>query len=159
MEDVAAQFGAKVERAPVGEINVIGAMKSCNAIIGGEGSGGVILPACHYGRDSLVGIALVLHLLAFKNQSLSEVSEGLPKYEMVKLKKEFSGSAQELFQKVEERFKDAKIDRRDGIKVDFERSWVHLRTSNTEPIVRAIAEAPTRQEAEELANLVLGFVG
>lgn len=158
VEDVAAQFGAKVERAPVGEINVIGAMKSCNAIIGGEGSGGVILPACHYGRDSLVGIALVLHLMAFKNQPLSQISEGLPKYEMVKLKKEFSGAAQELFTKVEEHFQNAKIDRRDGIKVDFERSWVHLRTSNTEPIVRAIAEAPTRQEAEELANSVLGFV-
>lgn len=158
VEDVAAQFGATVERAPVGEINVIGAMKSCNAIIGGEGSGGVILPACHYGRDSLVGIALVLHLMDFKNQTLSEICAELPKYEMVKLKKEFTGAAQELFKKVEEHFKTAKIDKRDGIKVDFERSWVHLRTSNTEPIVRAIAEAPTKAEAEELANLVLGFV-
>lgn len=159
VEDIAAKYGATVQRSAVGEINVVKKMKEVNALIGGEGSGGVILPACHYGRDSLVGCALILHLLAQRGVSLSEICAELPKYEMLKLKQPFSGKLDKLIDEVIKAFPDGKATRDDGIKIDFEKSWVQLRASNTEPIVRIIAEAPTMQEVEELTGIVIGIVG
>ncbi|MCK5741454.1 MAG: phosphoglucosamine mutase, partial [Chlorobi bacterium] len=158
VEDIAAKYGAVVKRSAVGEINVVRKMKEVNALVGGEGSGGVILPACHYGRDSLVGCALILHLLAQRDSSLSEICADLPKYAMLKLKRQFSGQLDELIDQVIEAFPDGKATRDDGIKIDFEKSWVQLRASNTEPIVRIIAEAPTKKEAKELAEVVIKIV-
>ena len=152
VEDVAAQFGATVYRTPVGEINVVKAMLEHGSVVGGEGSGGVILPGCHAGRDSLVGTALVLLVLAQKGLSLSALVDTLPKYTIVKRKKEFQGETAHLFDEVQRNHADVESTRADGLKLSFDRSWVHLRASNTEPIVRIIAEAPTREQAEELVD-------
>ncbi|MCU0424712.1 MAG: phosphoglucosamine mutase [Candidatus Kapabacteria bacterium] len=154
--DVAAHYGVKVIRTAVGEINVVKAMLEHNSLIGGEGSGGVILPACHAGRDSLVGTALVLLLLAqVKHErpkmTLSSVVNALPHYAMVKHKQEFTGDVAAIFEDVKKHFPDATIDTTDGLRLGFPNGWAHLRTSNTEPIIRVIVEATTLQEAEEIA--------
>ena len=158
VEDIAAMHGAKVFRSPVGEINVVKKMKENNAVIGGEGSGGVIFPSCHYGRDSLVGAALVLYLLTLKNKKLSEIASEYPKYEVIKLKKEFSGDLTEIIDKIVAEFSDAEVIKDDGVKVNYPKSWVQLRASNTEPIVRIIAEAPTMDEAKKLSDKVMGLL-
>lgn len=158
VEDIGSRFGAITERSAVGEINVVSKMKHINAVIGGEGSGGVILPSCHYGRDSLVGIALTLCLLAQENVSLSELNSSLPNYEMLKLKKTFSGDIRSILDKIENEFSDGKSNREDGIRIDFGNSWVQLRASNTEPIIRIIAEAPTKEESQHLASRAMSLV-
>jgi phosphomannomutase len=156
---VASKYGFSTHLAPVGEINVVKKMKETGALIGGEGSGGVILPECHYGRDSLVGIALTLNLMALTNKTLSELADDLPKLNMVKLKKEFTGNLSNLIGEISKKYQDCKITLLDGIRVDFEDGkWFQLRTSNTEPIVRAIAEASDFDEATKLANEILELV-
>lgn len=157
-EKIADKFGFTTHRAAVGEINVVKKMKEVGAIIGGEGSGGVILPECHYGRDSLVGIALILNLLTTKNKSLSELSADLPKFSMIKLKKPFSGDLNNLIENLSNEYSQNKISIEDGIRIDFDDSWVQLRASNTEPIVRVIAEAPDLEMAKNLANEILSKV-
>jgi phosphomannomutase len=158
VEYVAGQYGVEVQRSPVGEINVVKLMKHTGAIIGGEGSGGVIMPACHYGRDSLVGTALILYLLATENKSLSEKCLEYPKYSMKKDKMEFSGSLEPIITKVHSLFPEARILNDDGIKVIFEDSWVQLRKSNTEPIIRIIAESLSDEKTLELINSVKGLI-
>ncbi len=158
VEDVAKKYGATIHRSPVGEVNVVGEMKQTNSVIGGEGSGGVILPASHYGRDSFVGILLILGLMAEKNVSLSELSSNLSQYSMVKMKKNFQGSFSEIIKLIQNNYPYNEIDIRDGVKVYFENSWVHFRTSNTEPIVRCIVEAPTETEAHNLASSFLALL-
>lgn len=161
VEDVAAHYGVKVIRTPVGEINVVRAMLEHGALIGGEGSGGVILPACHAGRDSLVGTALVLLLLAQVKQErpkmkLSSVIAALPHYSMVKRKKEFSGNVHDVFEAVKTVFPSATINTEDGLRLTLpNKGWVHLRTSNTEPIIRVIAEAQSDEEAEKIAAVCM----
>lgn len=152
VEDVAARYGATVYRTPVGEINVVQAMLEHGALIGGEGSGGVIVPQCHAGRDSLVGTALVLLLMAQRNASLSALVGELPAYTIVKKKKALQGNPTQAFDALQQRYPNVDSTRADGLKFIFERSWVHLRASNTEPIVRIIAEAPTRSQAEQLTE-------
>lgn len=154
----AKKFGATVERSAVGEINVVKKMKEVGAIIGGEGSGGVILPSAHYGRDSLVGIVLVLSLMAETGKTLSELAGEFPDYKMLKFKKAFTGNINELLPKVEEIFKGNEIIREDGMKVVLENAWVQIRASNTEPIVRVISEAETMDYAKELAEKVLNII-
>ncbi len=151
-EDIAAQFGAKTYSSSVGEINVVKLMKEVGAIIGGEGSGGVILPKCHYGRDSMVGIALVLSLLAENGSDLISESIALPQYQMVKMKKEFTGDLSKIINKFILEFKDGKPIYQDGLKINFDNSWIQIRSSNTEPIIRIISEAKTLEEAKMLAN-------
>jgi phosphomannomutase len=152
VEDIAAKHYAKVIRTPVGEINVAKKMRETNAIIGGEGSGGVILPIVHLGRDSLVGVALALSALAEFGGPISAKRKELPQYEIVKSKIELESHEQvkEILAAIEKKFsgKAKSINKEDGIRIDFERSWLHARASNTEPIIRIIAEAPTREEAE-----------
>jgi phosphomannomutase len=155
---ITEKFGGSVIRSAVGEINVVKKMKEVGAIIGGEGSGGVILPESHYGRDSLVGTALILSLLAIKNQSLSNLSDQLPKYKMLKFKKEFQGSLEQIIEKIINEFPDAEIIREDGIKINLIDGWVQLRASNTEPIVRVISEAIDENKAKNLANQVLKLI-
>lgn len=154
-EDIAEEYGFELMRSPVGEINVVNMMKNTNAVIGGEGSGGVILPASHYGRDSLSGITLLLAELAQSGLSLSELSESLPKYHMLKYKKEFSGEVNDVFSEILKKYKNIKHVKTDGIRLDFEEKWVHIRASNTEPIVRIISEAKTQKDAEELAEIFI----
>ncbi len=158
VEDIALKYGADFYRSPVGEINVVRKMQASGAIIGGEGSGGVIYPACHYGRDSLVGTALILSLIARRGKSLRDIVSDFPKYEIVKYKQDFSGDVRKLLGKVAAHYPDAKLNFDDGIRIDFTNSWVQLRGSNTEPIIRIIAEAPTRSEAEKLKDELLSHI-
>lgn len=158
VDDIVSLYGAEVVRSAVGEINVVKKMKEVGAIIGGEGSGGVILPEAHYGRDSLVGTALLLSLLVLKKQSLSEVSDALPKYSMLKFKKEFNGNITNIINELIDRFPGAEIIQYDGIKINLPDCWVQLRSSNTEPIVRVIAEAKEERKALDLANQVLSLI-
>ena len=150
LDDVAAQFGGSVIRTPVGEANVIQAMLEHNAPIGGEGNGGVIDPRIVCGRDSLVGIAYVLQLMADTGKTISQLVAEIPRYEIVKEKFECQrDDANRAVEAVRQAFRDEKIDLQDGIRIDWPDAWVHARPSNTEPIMRIIAEAPDRATAEK----------
>ena len=154
IEDIAARYGGKVIRTAVGEINVAKRMRDEGAIIGGEGSGGVILPSVHLGRDSLVGVALVLSALAEFGGPISAKRRELPQYEIMKSKIELTSKEQvtSVLEKLEGEFgpRSTHISREDGIRFEFDRSWLHARASNTEPIIRIIVEAPSRMEAEQV---------
>ena len=156
VDDVAGRYNAVVFRTPVGEINVAQRMREVGAIVGGEGSGGVILPSVHYGRDAIVGIGIVLQQLAEFGGTLSAFKETLPQYAIVKTKIEVDvKTPDELLQRFQKRQAgNGNINTDDGLKIDFKDSWVHLRKSNTEPIIRIIAEAPTAQRAAQLAEQV-----
>ncbi|MDZ7765552.1 MAG: hypothetical protein U5K00_14220 [Melioribacteraceae bacterium] len=135
----------------VGEANVVKKMKEVNSIIGGEGSGGVILPELHYGRDALVGTVLTLqHLLEFDG-TMSELKASLPQYHIVKGKVE-TGDRQpdEVINKLIDKYKNENINEDDGLRIDFDDHWVHFRKSNTEPIIRCIVEADSKDKAKEL---------
>jgi len=153
LDDIAAKFGRRVLRTPVGEIHVARKMQEVGAIIGGEGNGGVIYPPSHYGRDSLVGSALVLSLLAETGKLLSQIVDELPQYVIVKMKLETPHTTpRELVQRLAERYSEANPDLQDGIKLSWQDRWVHVRASNTEPILRIFAEAPDAKAAQELAQ-------
>ena len=142
VEDVVKKHGCELFRTPVGEINVVEGMKKYNAVIGGEGSGGVIYPDLHYGRDALIGIAFTLQYLAEKNKKLSEIKKELPAYYISKDKFETKDiSPDDLIEKFKEEFSNEKLNEDDGLRIDFNDHWVHLRKSNTEPIIRLIVEA------------------
>jgi len=139
----------------VGEINVVNKMKEVNAELGGEGNGGVILPESHYGRDSLVGATMFLNRMAQDTQKVSEIFKSMPQFAMVKDKIELeSVDPQSAMDKIELNFTDAKSDKTDGLKLSWRNSWVHIRKSNTEPIIRIYAEAPTQTVSKELVNRV-----
>lgn len=160
VDEIAKVYNAKVYRAPVGEINVVKKMKEVGALIGGEGSGGVIFPDVHYGRDSLVGIALILQNLVEFGGKISEFKETLPKFEIFKTKINIENiNPDDVLDKVKEVYKDAKINIDDGVRVDLGNSWIHVRKSNTEPILRVIAEAKTRKEAQELVRELATKIG
>lgn len=153
VEDVAKDFSCKVFRAPVGEANVVKKMKEVDAVIGGEGSGGVIYPALHYGRDALVGIALTLQHLAESDLSLSELKAQLPQYFIVKKKIELENiSPDEVIKNLVFKYQKQNLNTDDGLRIDFEDHWVHMRKSNTEPIIRIIVEARDKKLAEEFAD-------
>jgi phosphomannomutase len=149
IDDIAAAHGGHVIRTPVGEANVIQAMLEHHAVIGGEGNGGVIDPRIVPGRDSLVGMAYVLQLLAGSGKSVSQIVSELPRYQIVKTKFECRREdAQRAVEALKRHFASEKIDTQDGIRIDWPSAWVHARPSNTEPIMRIIAEAPERAAAE-----------
>jgi phosphomannomutase len=154
VEDVAAEYGATIHRTAVGEINVASKMKELNSIVGGEGSGGVILPEIHLGRDAIVGIGLFLQLLVNFGGKASALKASLPQYEIVKNKIELGSlKPDEILRKLHDKYSmSEKTNFDDGLKIDFAASWVHLRKSNTEPIIRIIAEAKTKEEAAELVQ-------
>lgn len=152
-DDAAEMYGSKVLRSAVGEINVVEKMKQTDAFIGGEGSGGVILPECHYGRDSLVGTALILSLMADTGLKLSELSQKLPEYSMIKTKTPFDGDLAPIIPKFEQAFQDCEINKDDGVKFIFDKKWLQIRASNTEPIVRIIAEAPDKADSQKLIDI------
>lgn len=153
-EDIANEFGCKFYRSKVGEANVIELMKKKNSIAGGEGNGGIIAGQIHYGRDSLVGIAYVLQGLV-SGKKVSDLVMEIPAYAM--LKTSFPVNKEKLklvLSKLKKKYKNEKIDLNDGIRIDFKDKWVHLRSSNTEPIIRIISEAKTRLESENLISQI-----
>lgn len=152
VDDIAAKYGCSVFRSPVGEANVVKKMKEVNAVIGGEGSGGIIFPELHYGRDALVGIALTFQHLSDFGKPISELKKELPQYFIVKKKIEVTKNPDEVINKLIEHFSNHKINTEDGLRVDFDDHWVHFRKSNTEPIVRIIVEAKSESKAEELSK-------
>jgi phosphomannomutase len=153
VDDVAKALGGNVFRSPVGEANVVLKMKETNAIIGGEGSGGVIFPALHYGRDALVGIALTLQHLAETNQSLLKLKQSLPQYFISKKKIDLGKSnPDKIVGLIKEKYTDQKVNTDDGLRIDFEDHWVHFRKSNTEPIIRIITESMNQKQSEELSQ-------
>ncbi|MHB1686029.1 MAG: phosphoglucosamine mutase [Ignavibacteriaceae bacterium] len=153
VDDVAAEYGQKVFRAPVGEANVVKKMKEVNAIIGGEGSGGVIYPDLHYGRDALVGIAITLQHLTEFGGTISQLKNSLPSYFISKKKIDLGNSQPDgIIKKLLEKYQDGKINSEDGLKIDFEDHWVHFRKSNTEPIIRIIVEAKSEETAEKYSQ-------
>jgi phosphomannomutase len=150
VDDAARALGATVARAPVGEANVARAMRQAGAVVGGEGNGGVMLPALHLGRDAPLAAALVLDLLASSRETVSARVASRPRYAIVKAKAPRRADMPALYQALERRFGDATADRQDGLRLAWSDRWLHVRPSGTEPIVRLIAEAPTRAAAEAL---------
>ena len=153
LEDIGASYGVTVHRSSVGEINVVDKMKEVNAVLGGEGNGGVILPELHYGRDALVGTAMILQHLTNLGSNLAELQSIMPQYVMTKGKIPLGDiDADSALRVLKERYQGERISTADGLKIDFEDGWVHLRKSNTEPIARIYTEAKTKERAEELAR-------
>ena len=154
LEDIAIRHGQQHFKSAVGEVNVVEKMKQHDAAIGGEGNGGVILPELHYGRDALVGIAIILNLMASEKKSLLEIKAQYPQYEIIKRKFEIDPALDigNLIEGIKKKYSNLKLNEEDGLRVDFERSWVHIRKSNTEPVIRLIAEAETQSEAEQLVD-------
>lgn len=156
LADVTKAHGGSYAASAVGEVNVVNQMKATNAVIGGEGNGGIIVPELHYGRDAIAGIALMLSHLANKKQSMSSLRASYPDYEIIKEKIALTPAidVDDLLVKLEARFKNENINTIDGLKIDFPHGWVHLRKSNTEPIIRLYAEAHSVEKARELAQLI-----
>lgn len=153
VEDVAREAGVEAIRAPVGEVNVAVKMRETNAAIGGEGNGGVILPEMHLGRDAPIGVALMLQLLVEEGRPLSAIAADLPRYVIVKDKLDRPDAPLDaVYEALTGAFRDAAVDRQDGLRLSWPDRWVHIRPSGTEPIVRVIAEAPTAEAAAELVR-------
>jgi len=160
LRDVTEKYGQIYTAAAVGEVNVVEKMKAVNAIIGGEGNGGVIYPASHYGRDSMVGIALFLTLLAEKKMKCSELRATYPDYFMSKNKIELTPEidVDGILKKMKAKYSNEQVNDIDGVKIDFAESWVHLRKSNTEPIIRIYSEAKTSEKAESIAQQIISDI-
>jgi len=154
LRDVTQNGGQEHFASAVGEVNVVRKMKDVDAVIGGEGNGGIIVPDLHYGRDSLIGIALFLSHYVKQGKSMSELKASYPSYHMAKNKVQLRAGMvpDELIKKMEERYQSENIDTIDGLKIDFEEGWVHLRKSNTEPIIRIYTESTTLRNATDLAE-------
>ena len=160
LRDVTLADGCTYSAAAVGEVNVVTEMKRTGAVIGGEGNGGVIYPALHYGRDALVGVALFLTLLAKSSKKVSELKKGYPQYSIAKNKIELTPGidVDAILKAMKERYAGEKVTDIDGVKIDFADCWVHLRKSNTEPIIRIYSEANTMEKAEQLGNDIKAII-
>jgi phosphomannomutase len=161
LRDVTEKYGCQYFASAVGEVNVVTMMKNQQAVIGGEGNGGIIVPDLHYGRDALIGIALFLTHLAKSNSSTSALRASYPAYFMSKKKMDLDGniSLDKIFATLETKFGQYAINKVDGFKIDFDNKWVHLRSSNTEPIIRIYTEAPSQVEADQLADEIIAIIG
>lgn len=157
LRDVANSHDSEYFASAVGEVNVVTLMKEKNAVIGGEGNGGIIYPELHYGRDSLVGVALFLTHLAKENKTVSELRAGYPSYFMGKKKIELTPeiNVDDILSKMEQEYQNEDVSTIDGVKIDFENNWVHLRKSNTEPIIRIYTEAGSQEEADALGDEII----
>ncbi len=160
LRDITNKHGGTYEAAAVGEVNVVTKMKANNAVIGGEGNGGIIYPESHYGRDSLVGTALFLMLMAEKGGTVSELRASYPSYFMSKKKIQLTPDldVDALLIQMKEKYKNEDVSTIDGVKIDFPENWVHLRKSNTEPIIRIYTEAKSQSEADGLADRIIGEI-
>lgn len=160
LRDVTEKHGCSYTAAAVGEVNVTTEMRRTGAVIGGEGNGGVIYPELHYGRDALVGVALFLTLLAKSGKKVSELKKNYPQYEIAKTKLELTPDmdVDKILDAVKQHYSNEKLTTIDGVKIDFEHGWAHLRKSNTEPIIRIYSEAHTMHEAQKLGEEVKKIV-
>jgi phosphomannomutase len=160
LSDVTRLHGGQYSASAVGEVNVVAEMKHTGAVIGGEGNGGVIYPACHYGRDALVGIALFLSHLAHLDMPVSALRRTLPDYCISKNRIDLTPDTDvdAILAHVKEAYRNGRVNDIDGVKIDFADGWVHLRKSNTEPIIRVYSEAATMDEANALAQQVMNMV-
>ncbi|MDR1171112.1 MAG: phosphoglucosamine mutase [Bacteroidales bacterium] len=160
LRDVTQQHGGQYTAAAVGEVNVVAAMKACNAVIGGEGNGGVIYPALHYGRDALAGIALFLTHLAKSGKTCSQLRAQYPEYYMSKNRIEPGPGVDvdAILMKMKQRYAHEQVNDIDGVKIDFADEWAHLRKSNTEPIIRIYTESKTREGADLLAKKIMADI-
>jgi phosphomannomutase len=160
LRDVTARYGGTYYAASVGEVNVVEKMKAVGAVIGGEGNGGVILPELHYGRDALVGIALFLSHLAQVGKTMSTLRATYPNYKMAKTKIQRTPDIDlpKIFEALQHKYRREQINTEDGLKIDFENGWVHLRTSNTEPIIRIYSESTSEVIADKLANQIIADI-
>lgn len=160
LKDVTEKYGCSYSASAVGEVNVVAEMKRTGAVIGGEGNGGVIYPECHYGRDALVGIALFLSHLAHEGKKMSELRQSYPQYFMAKNRIDLTAGTDvdAILLKVKDIYKDEKVTDTDGVKIDFPDKWVHLRKSNTEPIIRVYSEAKNAEEAESIGLSVMDTI-
>jgi phosphomannomutase len=160
LRDITQAHGGQYSTAAVGEVNVVEKMRAVDAVIGGEGNGGIIYPASHYGRDALVGIALFLTQLAKSGKRVSELRAGYPAYFIAKQKVELTSDidVDAVLEAVKKRFSQYDVNTIDGVKIDFPDKWVHLRKSNTEPIIRIYAEAKSMSEAETLGNELIAII-
>jgi len=161
LRDVTEKYGGTYEASAVGEVNVVKLMKQNSVVIGGEGNGGIIYPESHYGRDALVGVALFLSLLAEKKMSVSELRKTYPNYFMSKKKIQLTPDldVDGILKAIENRYQNEQLTTIDGVKIDFSESWVHLRKSNTEPIIRIYTEAKSQEEADKLADKFIEEIG
>src|SRR5690606_25805104 len=160
LRDVTEKHNGNYTASAVGEVNVVEKMKETNAVIGGEGNGGIIYPELHYGRDSLVGIALFLSFLAEEKISVSELRKKYTSYFMSKKKIELTPEldVDAILKAMEAKYSHEQINTIDGLKIDFAENWVHLRKSNTEPIIRIYTEAKSQEEADALADRIIGEI-
>ncbi|MEC8221491.1 MAG: phosphoglucosamine mutase [Bacteroidota bacterium] len=155
LKNITEKYGGKYFSSAVGEINVVQVMKEKKCIIGGEGNGGVIYPMTHYGRDSLIGIGLIISLLVERNISLSELKKELPEYNIFKTKLIYKGEISSIISDVKKLYDESLIDTTDGVKINFSNSWIHIRKSNTEPVIRIISEASSMLEAEKICKEIM----
>lgn len=153
LRDITLEHKCEYYSSSVGEVNVVSLMKEVGAVIGGEGNGGIIYPELHYGRDALVGVALLLSHMALKKEAMTRMKAGYPQYFMAKKKitLENFDQAEKVLELVSSKYRDRNPDLRDGVKIDFDNSWIHIRKSNTEPILRIYSEAKSLSEAENVA--------
>ena len=160
LRDVTEKAGGEYFASAVGEVNVVEMMKEKNAVIGGEGNGGVIYPELHYGRDALVGIALFLTYLAKEGIKVSELRKKYPEYVISKNKIQLSPETDvdNILSEIKKIYKDQKLNTIDGVKIEFKNEWVHLRKSNTEPIIRIYSESKNIESADKLADMITNDV-
>lgn len=160
LREITLKHGGKYQASAVGEVNVVALMKKNHAVIGGEGNGGIIYPELHYGRDSLVGVALFLSHLAHKKMSCSQLRASYPNFFMSKNKIELTAdlNVDEILKQMAKKYENEQISIIDGVKIDFENEWVHLRKSNTEPIIRVYTESTSEQKAEALAQNIINDI-
>ncbi|OYT17765.1 MAG: phosphoglucosamine mutase [Bacteroidetes bacterium 4572_77] len=161
LRDVSVKHGVSYSASAVGEVNVVAEMKATNAIIGGEGNGGIIYPELHYGRDSLVGIALFLSLMAEREQKVSKIRSSYPDYFISKNRINLDAEMEVdvILESIAEKYQKEEVSAIDGVKIDFEEGWVHLRKSNTEPILRLYSESNSENTSENLAKKIMNDVG
>lgn len=160
LRDITSKHGGSYKASAVGEVNVVELMKETGAVIGGEGNGGIIYPASHYGRDALVGVALFLTHLSKAGMSCRQLRDSYPAYFMSKNKIELTPGIDvgQILLRMEEKYREEQVSTVDGVKIDFQDEWVHLRKSNTEPIIRIYTESKTQKEADALAERILGEI-
>ncbi len=160
LKDITLKYGGSYSAAAVGEVNVVCEMKKTQAVIGGEGNGGVIYPPLHYGRDALVGIALFLSYLAGSGKTCSQLRQTYPQYVISKNKIELTGNINpdNVLTKIKDKFSNYPVNTVDGVKIEFENEWVHLRKSNTEPIIRIYAESTSEEAADNLAKKIISEI-
>jgi phosphomannomutase len=157
LKEITLKHGAEYFPSAVGEVNVVQRMKEVNAVIGGEGNGGVIVPDFHYGRDALIGIALFLSHLASHKNGLRSFRSRYPDYFISKNKIELENGfdVKTIFEKIKKKYKNQPVNTEDGLKIEFDTDWVHLRTSNTEPIIRIYAESDYETKANNIASRLM----